>query len=289
MDGAPQPGGAPANLAAALARLGTPSRFAGAIGSDAAGDRVVAAIADAGVASTTLVRIDAALAATREVLVERTAEGDRRFVGFRPSGAVYADTCFPAASVATALAGTALLVVGSLGFAEAPTSDAVRAAVAEARARAIPLAVDVNLRDVFWKEPAQADDVVRRELAPFAHTMKASREEALRLFATDDPRAIAARFGMRAVLVTDGRNGCRWTVGEAHGTTAAFAVREADATGAGDAFFAGYLHATLAGEAPHDAVRFASACGAIVAAAPGAMAPQPDAARVRAFLARASG
>jgi sugar/nucleoside kinase (ribokinase family) len=219
------------------------------------------------------------------VLVERTADGDRRFVGFRPGDATYADTCLPAADAEAALADAAMLVTGSLGLAVAPTRDAILAAVAHARRRAIPLVVDVNLRDVFWERPADADTAVRDELVPFADTVKASRDEAVRLFATADPQAIAARYGIRAVLVTDGRNGCTWSIANERGTTPAFAVAEVDATGAGDAFLAGYLHAALTGARASEAVRFGSACGAIVAGAVGAMAPQPDGARVRAFLA----
>jgi fructokinase len=67
-------------------------------------------------------------------------------------------------------------------------------------------------------------------------------------------------------------------------------VEVVDSTGAGDAFLAGLLHQLcrqpeLLDGGSLEAVRFASACGALVCGGVGAIDPQPTQEQVEAFLA----
>ena len=81
----PLPGGAPANVACALVKMGDRSRFIGCVGEDEAGRKLAAKLASEGVDLTGLQHHPTA--PTRQVQVLRTADGDRIFGGF--ADAVY--------------------------------------------------------------------------------------------------------------------------------------------------------------------------------------------------------
>ena len=74
------PGGAPANVACALVKMGDLSRFIGCVGDDQAGAKLTAKLANEGVDIRGLQTH--ATAPTRQVQVLRTADGDRIFGGF---------------------------------------------------------------------------------------------------------------------------------------------------------------------------------------------------------------
>jgi fructokinase len=171
----------------------------------------------------------------------------------------------------------------------------------------VALAVDVNWRPTFWDEAAApdagptADQIDRiRPLLEQVGLLKCAAEEAAWFFDSDDPRQIQAVLPRRpAVLITDGGRPLRWCMGGRSGRQPAFDVPVVDTTGAGDAFTAGLLHGLCrnpsllaedsAGADPDSLQRlmaFASACGALVCRAGGAIAPQPTEAEVEAFLSR---
>ena len=72
-------GGAPANVACGLARLGTPVAFAGRLGQDSIGEAFVRLFAERGV-ETTLLQLNAERP-SRIVLVRRSSDGERQFQG----------------------------------------------------------------------------------------------------------------------------------------------------------------------------------------------------------------
>jgi fructokinase len=98
---------------------------------------------------------------------------------------------------------------------------------------------------------------------------------------------------VEGVLVTDGDKGCAYCLGGSEGVLPAFPVKVADTTGAGDSFLAGFIHqlSQYGIQKLEDAdtvkriVTYASAVGALTTIKPGAIASQPTAAEVDAFLA----
>ncbi len=307
-------GGAPANVACALARLGTPSAFLGRLGRDAIGTAFAQLFAERGV-DTSALQWDGERP-SRVVLVRRDASGDRQFGGFAGlgdrAGAVgegsdqYADQALDATELSAALgpllAAARWLLVGTIPLASPAAASALQLACREAAAAGVALALDVNWRPTFWDPaadpasgPGPAQLAVIQPLLAQAALLKCAREEALWLFGTADPAAVSAALPHRpAVLVTDGGAPLRWWLGGAAGMLPAFRVPVVDTTGAGDAFTAGLLHGLVAdpglmagarGDQGQQLMRFASACGALVCQGAGAIDPQPTSARVRAFLA----
>lgn len=311
-------GGAPANVACALARLGTPSAFLGRLGRDAIGAAFAELFAERGV-DTSALQWDGERP-SRVVLVRRDASGDRQFGGFaggagaaagREMGAGageaggFADQALAAAELAGALgpllAAARWLLVGTIPLASPAAASALQLACREAAAAGVALALDVNWRPTFWNPaadpasgPSPAQAAAIQPLLGQAALLKCAREEAQWLFGTADPGAVSAALPQRpAVLVTDGGSPLRWWLGGTAGELPAFQVPVVDTTGAGDAFTAGLLHGLvatpelLAGASTGQALelmRFASACGALVCQGAGAIDPQPSSAQVADLL-----
>ena len=280
-------GGAPANVACGLARLGTAVSFVGRVGGDAIGADFQHLFSQRGVDTSTL-QLDPSRP-TRIVLVRRSGDGERQFQGFAgDQGDGFADQALQT----VALPSTARwLLVGTIPLASAQSAQALLDAVAQARSQGIALALDVNWRPTFWDSaadpvagPTQAAQSAIRPLLEQAALIKLAREEALWFFAGDDPRVISSELPQRPdVVVTDGSALMRWCIGGTSGTQPALSPpKVVDTTGAGDAFTAGLLHRWLAPVA--ERLRFAAACGALVCAGAGGIDPQPTEAQVEAFL-----
>jgi fructokinase len=288
----PYPGGAPANVACALVKLGIPAAFIGCVGADAAGEELVEYLQKIGVETTGVQRHFQA--PTRRVYVLRTLGGDRLFAGFgEHSTTEFADTHLQAEQLPIPLFETAdFLVLGTLGLAYPESGKAVHRALELAAEYNLKVLLDVNWRSVFWTDPDIAPLKIR-ELFPQIDFLKLSREEALWLFDTCNAREIFNRLdGVEGVLVTDGENGCNYAFEEQDGELPAFRVPVVDTTGAGDSFVAGFIHQLLTygmqslsdPEKAKQIVTYASAVGALTTTKPGAIAAQPTLAEVEAFL-----
>jgi len=294
-------GGAPANLACALARLGTPAALAGRLGSDAIGEAFRQLLLGRGVDQSAL-QSDPTRP-SRFVLVRRDARGDRNFGGFTGDrGEGFADQALDAAALEGALSPllreARWLQVGTIPLATPASAAALTAAMKLAAQAQVAVALDVNWRSTFW-DPAAAPDsgptaeavAVMRPLLEQAALIKLAAEEARWLFGSIDPVAIRAALPQQpSVVVTDGSAQVAWCFGSSSGVMPAYPVAVVDSTGAGDAFLAGLLHQLcqqpkLLDGGSAEAVRFASACGALVCGGAGAIDPQPTQDQVEVFLA----
>ena len=283
-------GGAPANVACGLARMGTPVAFAGRLGQDAIGEAFASLFAERGV-DTTLLQRDA-VRPSRIVLVRRSLEGERQFQGFAgDEGAGFADQALEPAALPQAR----WLLIGTLPLATPTSAEALLSALRQARSQGMAVALDVNWRPTFWDPladpvagPSVAAKTAIRPLLQQAALIKLAREEALWFFNTDDPGAIQQALPQRPdVVITDGAEPVRWQLGADSGQQVAFQPPVVvDTTGAGDAFTAGLLHRWDV--VPQERIRFAAACGALVCGGAGGIDPQPTQAQVEAFLGEVS-
>jgi sugar/nucleoside kinase (ribokinase family)/D-arabinose 5-phosphate isomerase GutQ len=142
-----------------------------------------------------------------------------------------------------------------------------------ARAQAIPTLLDVDVppSDALATLGAQADLERALSLATYlkpakaaARELAAGSREPLRMAET-----IRARYGNRAVVITDGERGCAIAAAGAAVRVPAFRIRQIDATGAGDAFLGGMLAGLRWGLDWPAIGRLANATGAVCAAHPG--------------------
>ena len=289
----PYPGGAPANVACALVKLGTPAGFIGAVGEDEPGNELVKLLEEIGVDTTGVQRHSTA--PTRQVYVVRDLAGDRNFAGFGEyDTSEFADTRLKAEQLPESLFQEAdFLVLGTLELAYPESEQAVHRALDLAEQYDLKIILDVNWRPVFWQDADMARQKIQ-EIWKRVDFLKLSKEESEWLFDTTDPGAITYRMDtIDGVLVTDGEHGCTYCLGENEGNLPSYPIDVVDTTSAGDSFLAGFIHQlSLHGiqglqdaETAKKVVAYANAVGALTTIKAGAIASQPTAAEIDAFLA----
>ncbi len=278
-------GGAPANVAVALARLGVPVRLCAVVGADPFGHRLRDGLAAEGVDIGAL-RL-ASDAATTLALAWTNARGDGEFQLLRLADRLLTDRDVEAARPWEASA----LVAGSVILSEPGSRRGAVAALDLANSNGVPVAFDVNLRPTLWPSMAQA----RVAIEPFLHSarvIKVSMDDARGVWGAETPEAVfaqLARYHARLIVLTDGGRGV-WYRNE-HQDPVALPVYPVDViepTGAGDAFTAALVSRLLARHwAPVDEtdIRFAMAAGALATTKAGAWPGLPTTDAVEAFLA----
>jgi sugar/nucleoside kinase (ribokinase family) len=291
-----KPGGAPANVAVGLARLGVAAGFVGKVGRDAFGDFLRRTLEENRVDARLMLRSDSAH--TTLAFVSLAAGGERSFVFYRNPGA---DTLLEPSEIDAAyFSGAAVFHFGSLSLTHEPARAATLRALDLAEKTAILISYDPNLREALWPNLETARETMLSVL-PRAHLLKISEEEALFLTRAPDPVEGARRLlamGPRLVLLTKGPGGCallRQGLDPIH--LDGFSVRSVDTTGAGDAFVAAVLAQLIdartgardLGAVGGDALRriglFANAAGALTTTQKGAIPALPTREAVARFLA----
>lgn len=294
-----RPGGAPANVAIAAARLGGSSAFLGAIGQDLFGDYILDNLQREGVDVRHVSRPESRLRTTT-AYVEFTSSGDRSFTFYRTDPA--ADEALFAEHIPeAALSGAGLFCCGSIPLIREPSRSAVHHAARIARSLGVPVAVDVNLRSHLWEDLDEARGQIH-PLLELCTVLKLSDDELEPLLGTADPDEAAGALlerGVPLVLITSGPEGAMYATPRFCGRVASFEVDSVDPTGAGDAFSAAALSRLLegCGESPlvravldetlvAEAVLRGAAAGALACTAYGALTSLPDREELESFLAR---
>lgn len=268
-------GGSPANLASNLARLGVPVTLVASVGDDGFGRYLRAAAERVGVEARFALRDEP----TSLVAVARSA-GTPEFVAYRT-----ADPLLWPSQLPDALLRRARLFHTS-GF--ALSREPARATLLDAAARAAALgrtvSVDLNFAPDTAVRRAEQQGAARRVLA-LGPLVKCSRDDLARLWGQDaasDDAAAGHLLGLGASLVclTRGADGAlvAWNGGRAE--VAAEPVEAADATGAGDAFWGGFLAAWLDGQAPPACARAGARMAALKLAHVGPLPESVDAGSV---------
>ena len=293
----PYAGGAPANVAVAIARLGGNAAFVGMFGKDVFGDMLLRDLGTAGVDTRHIRRTDAANTAL--AFVARDAHGERSFTFYRPPAAdlLFRDSDFDDGVFNDA----SIFHAGSCSLTEPAIAAATMAGMRCASAAGALVSFDMNLRPALWMRDEDPTPRLWEALAA-ADVAKLSAEELAFIVAPmgDEKAAIARLWSGRAKLlvVTDGDKPMRWFARGASGSLPGFGVRAVDSTGAGDAFVGGLLHGlvirsisiesldSLGHNAPlRDALlRYAAACGALAVTRIGSFAAMPDRDAVKRFL-----
>jgi fructokinase len=273
-------GGAPANVAVGLARLGVAPAFIGMVGDDPFGEYLVRTLEAAGVEVTAMRRSSESLTSLAFVSPARDCGDD--FLFYRQPGA---DTLLSMEHIDEHLISRARIVhFGSIGLIDEPSRSATLHAIHLARQSRCRLSCDVNLRLRLWPGP----DAARAGLGfaiRNANIVKLSDAELEFVSGTRDPR-----IGLRELwhdqldlaVVTHGENGCTWVSRDAAHHVEPFEVDSVDPTGAGDGFTAGLIARIVnnptcmndPGEISR-ACRFANAVGALTVAGWGGIPALP--------------
>jgi len=283
------PGGAPANVAVGVARLGVSSGFIGKVGDDPFGHHLADVLRAEGVDVSQL-RFDGE-ARTALAFVSLSESGERDFMFYRHPSADMRHR--PDEIDQAAIASADVLHVGSISTIAEPAASATRQAILAAQRGGALVSYDPNLRLPLWPS-AEAAARGMRSLWGDADIIKVSDDELRFLTGSDDVAAARSLWTprLRALLVTRGEDGVTYVLPEAEGHVDGYAVEVADTTGAGDAFTAAVLAAIvrapdLLSDVPalEAALRYANAFAALTTTRRGAIPAMPDRPQVDAFLA----
>jgi fructokinase len=290
------PGGAPANVAVALQRLGLATRFVGKVGDDPFGVLLRATLEDNGVDVSTLFVDDEAR--TTLVFVGVWDDGRKEMVFFRNPGADM--RLLPEEITPALFDGTRVFHCGSITLVNEPGASAQYKAVAMARERGLMVTYDPNYREDLWPDKARAHRVIYDGFK-YAHLAKVSEEEwAIATGHADFEAGIAAVLaqGPELLVISRGGAGSIATNGEYRIELPALkGIDVVETTGAGDGFMAAMIFKLLPererygslAKVPEATVRralmFANAVGALTCTRRGAIPALPTLGEVEAFMA----
>jgi fructokinase len=235
-------GGAPANVAAGLARLGVPVAFAGKVGEDPFGRFLEHTLSAAGV-DTSPMRFDLE-ARTGLAFVSLMANGERDFVFFRHPSADM--RLRPEELPSDLFAEAQTFHFGSISLIGEPSRSATLAAARAARERGCLVSYDPNLRLPLWPSPEAAREQALAAM-PLADLVKVSVEEVEFLLGGSprDAARMLLKSGPRLVNVTAGADGCEAFWEDRSLAVPGFHVPVVDTTGAGDGWVAGFIASLL--------------------------------------------
>lgn len=276
------PGGAPANVAVGIARLGGSSAFIGKVGADEFGYMLADILKENNVNGDGM-RFDPG-ARTALAFVTLRSDGEREFMFYRnPS----ADMLLQEAELDLSLITKAKIFhYGSISLITEPCKSAHIAAAKAAKDAGVVLSYDPNLRLPLWPSADKAREGIL-SIWETADIIKISEEEISFLTQGEDPYDDAVVYklfhaNLKLLLVTEGPDGCRYYTKDFSGRVQGLKVEAVDATGAGDAFVAGILSQLSTDfsllqkeDQLRDALRFANACGALTVMERGAIPALP--------------
>ncbi len=233
-------GGAPANVAAAVARLGGNAAMISQVGEDAFGTHILKVLRANGVDTSYVFRTGRAN--TGLAFVSLDAAGNREFSFFRnPSADLFLEE---GQIVPDMFTECAALHFCSVDLVDWPVRAAHRRAVALAKQAGALISFDPNVRLPLWSSPADCQAAIR-EFLPSADLVKLSDDEVEFVTGCTDERAAAEKlFGMgcRLLIVTRGAAGSAAYTPHAEGFAETIRVPVTDTTGAGDSFIGSFLY-----------------------------------------------
>ena len=242
------PGGAPANAAAAAAKLGARAAFIGKTGDDQFGRDAKAALENCGV-YTGAMKTDKRH--TTLAFVTLAHSGERAFSFARSDGA---DINLSADDIDEKLINdSTFLHIGSLSCTDEPSLSATRKAIGAAKNGGIFISYDPNWREPLWRDKEEGIETMR-SIFKYADFVKIADNELALMYGENTP--IAAREildeGAKLVCITLGKDGVFYKTQGYEGIVSIpqYNIEVRDTTGAGDAFTGALLYRLTRRENP---------------------------------------
>ena len=283
------PGGAPANVAVGLAKLGIDSGFIGKVGDDPFGDFLRQTLDQNAVDTSYL--ISGTGSRTTLAFVATRSDGSKDITFYRNPGA---DIQLAPEEIEEAYIQSAELShYGSVSLSHQPSRDATLKAIRCAKDTGAFISYDPNLRLMLWDNPDEAKRWMW-EVMPYANIVKIADEEWEFIMETpslQDGSARLLEIGIDLVVVTRGEHGCYYNNGLNQGYVDGFGVDVIDPLGAGDGFVAAMLSRLLPlSELVLDdnqlqaIMRYANAAGALTTQKVGVIPALPTGSEIEDFM-----
>lgn len=279
-------GGAPANVAIAMAKNGLQAGMCCSVGEDDFGRFLMETLAENKVRCIKPGRCEKAI--TTMAFVSLAENGERTFTFARKPGA---DMFLSEEDVKPEdIAETCIVHAGSCSLSASPAAEATLKALRLGHEYKKLVSFDVNYRNLMWKDDQEACARAVRNLMPYVDILKISEEEVDMLGGEAGLPELMERCGLTLIVETLGAAGAKCYF---DGQVLAVEGRKAkavDATGAGDAFWGGFLsslriqgveHAEdLTKEKIRTALRYGNTAGWICVQYKGAISSLPTRAEI---------
>ncbi|MCR5654069.1 MAG: carbohydrate kinase [Lachnospiraceae bacterium] len=287
------PGGAVANVAVSTARNGIDTSFLGLLGNDDFGRMLKGILEKERITMLTPDLTDAAV--TTLAFVTLYDNGERSFTFVRKPGADI--LLHPDDVKESDIKACDLLHAGSVSLSDSPSREAIGKAVKCAHNAGKMVSFDVNYRDNIWHDEEKCKACVY-DLLPYVDFLKISDEETFIVGGSvDNIPDFMTKNHLRVLIETLGADGARYFVND-NGTIrsdviSGYSVKAIDATGAGDAFWGGFLsrilmfEPTAASSVTEEMVRtalvYGNKSGALCVQKPGGIPAIPGKAAIETF------
>ncbi|KAA9016463.1 carbohydrate kinase family protein [Niallia endozanthoxylica] len=280
------PGGAPANVAAAVSKYGQKSAMISKLGMDAFGDFLIEKLMEAGVATDKIFRTSEANTAL--AFVSLKANGERDFTFYRnPS----ADLLLNEEEINPSWFEEGdFLHFCSVDLVESPMKQAHKKTIKAVSEAGGLVCFDPNVRLPLWNNKETCRKAIL-EFLPLADIVKISDEELEFITGMkNEVKALHSLFvgKVKAVVFTKGAAGAELLLRSEKYQSSGFSVEVKDTTGAGDAFIGGFLFKLMELNADSinlesvlrlyhkEILRFANASGALTTTGCGAISALPS-------------
>ncbi|OCG29360.1 fructokinase [Gilliamella sp. Choc4-2] len=279
-------GGAPANVAIGVAKLGLPSAFIGRVGNDPFGDFMETTFRQYNVDCQSIEKDEHHRTST--VVVDLGKNGERSFTFLvSPS----ADQFLSQQAIPNF--NQDILHFCSLALVGHTCRQTLKIAIEQLTAKNGLISFDVNLREQMWVNK----DEMRTTITQFCHDadiLKLSDEELFWLTQSNDwseaLNKLQQHYEASLKLITKGKDGSIVLWQGKNFSFDSYHVNSVDTTGAGDAFVAGLLSSIASSGMPDDKLMLesmmtiASACGALATTKKGALTALPDSTFLQSFI-----
>jgi fructokinase len=236
-------GGSPTNVAMNSTRLGLNATMVAAVGDDGFGSYIFEKLSDVGVNTSHITTLDNK--STSVIFVSRS-EGTPDFIPFRA-----ADCCIYEEQISTEiLSKTKIFHTTCFALSKNPAQKTILKKAKEAHDLGCKLSIDINYAKKLWKSQKKAFKVIKN-YCQFNPLIKISEDDMLRLFEKELPHEDIFQFfhdqGVETVCLTLGSKGVKLSQ-KGKGIIQMPAIKidkVMDSTGAGDAFWSGFLFAYI--------------------------------------------
>lgn len=235
-------GGSPSNFGANLAKIGHSVAIVSTVGNDNLGQFLIDTVKETGL-DTTHIRKDS-IHPTSLVIVSRTL-GTPDFIAYRQADCQILPSQLPE----NLLQNAKIFHTCCFAISRFPARETILVATKLEKNKEIIFSIDLNYAPSIWPDRNEALHIIR-EYVSCGALVKLSLDDAERLFAKEESESFIVNYwlekGARLVCLTKGKEGC---IVATHQEITHYPAPQievtGDATGAGDAFWAGFVSGFL--------------------------------------------
>ena len=283
-------GGAPANVAIAVAKNGLEASMCCKVGDDDFGRFLMDILAEYHVTAASPRLCEEAVTTMAFVTLED--DGERKFTFARKPGA---DTLLAPEDVKEEdIADSAIIHAGSCSLSAQPEADATVKAMRLAHEMGKIVSFDVNYRNVMWKDDVEACAQAVRDILPYVDLLKISEEEVDSMGGEEALQDLMKDNDIALIIETLGSEGAQALFAGETLRIQGRRVKAVDATGAGDAFWGAFLAslriqgvakpADLTADVIRTAMDYGNVSGCICVQSKGAIASLPTREQIEEYL-----